>query len=207
LVKNYARISAFNQWRLKVESKAPEIFQRAIQESAEEAISAVKLKPGESFRPVEAYGDGDDMGVFWTLDGLYDEKNDVGLWIEVWLPRKHVRWLNPESREDAPRVGLYAHAGANADERKQAEKWIHSARSAIRPILKGARKPSEDDDDDYFCAFDRLLFDEFVSHPDEIAKELIPILSEFTQHMLPALRAVEKPIQSFIRTSRKRRAR
>jgi hypothetical protein len=93
--------------------------------------SQVQLPQHEEFSHVERYIDLDDMGVFWTLEGLYGVEHDVGMWIEVWLP-PNVRWLNPTYREEAPRVGLYARGGVNRGGMTRGRQWIQLARNAIR---------------------------------------------------------------------------
>jgi hypothetical protein len=197
LFKNHARMDAFDQWRDKVHAMAATKLREEIARTAKAAISGIELNATEAFRAVEDYVDGADSGVFWTLDNLYEAKTESGtesgMWVEVWLPAKNVKWLSPSARDYAPVIGLYAYAGRSKSRKEQARRWVQEARKAV-PSVKGAQPPSgEEEEDGYYCAFERKLFDELLA-PENVEDRLTPILREFTRDILPALRAARKSV-------------
>jgi hypothetical protein len=190
-LRNASQIAAFQNYvRLLETDTLPRLIGDLVEDAVNEMKDQLDLKQFESIRVVNDVDDGG--GVYWFLDDSYRD-DDFGIWLQLWLPRDHIRWLNSRYEDDRPQLAMYAGAGTGSRAKNNAKRYGEIAQKHIKTLPKGIQRFGEFDTVYYLCAgryLSEVLTTEALLKTDDLRTKLVSICKEFTIGMLPALRSV-----------------
>jgi len=192
-VQNRTRISAFQKYITLVETDIlPTQVANLLKAAALEATRKIDFDGADW--TVLLVSDASDIYVYWFLGGSFNDDTGIGAWIGLKIP-KNVEWLGSES-DNMLHLALSTYGGAGPKGKGKTKTLGQLADNAIKSLNpKIGKRPKKIDDDDYYCSVERGLGD--VLNDSKLAKpgletELTKVLKDFSNAVLPGLKAVQK---------------